>query len=92
MSFIERPGLSIPLVQAPIAGVSTPELAAIASNEGVFGSIVAGADAFGARAMPAARLIARLKAGLRNCRLPPPLQTINAPGRVPAPDPDRGDG
>jgi nitronate monooxygenase len=51
-SFIDRLGLSVPLVQAPMAGVSTPALAAAVSEQGALGSIGVGAtDAAGARAM-----------------------------------------
>lgn len=51
-SLIGRLGLSIPLVQAPMAGVSTPALAAAVSEQGGLGSIGVGAtDAAGARAM-----------------------------------------
>lgn len=35
-------GLTIPLIQAPMAGVSTPELAAAVSNAGALGSIAVG--------------------------------------------------
>ena len=49
---LERLGLSLPLVQAPMAGVSTPALAAAVSDAGGLGSIGVGAtDAEGARAM-----------------------------------------
>ena len=52
MSFPDDLGLSIPLIQAPMAGVSTPTLAAAVSNAGALGSIAVGAtDAAGARAM-----------------------------------------
>lgn len=52
MFFPDRFGLSIPLIQAPMAGVSTPSLAAAVSNAGALGSIAVGAtDAAGARAM-----------------------------------------
>ena len=52
MSFVERFRLSIPLIQAPMAGVSTPLLAASVSEAGGLGSIGVGAtDAAGARAM-----------------------------------------
>ncbi|EJL31135.1 nitronate monooxygenase family protein [Novosphingobium sp. AP12] len=52
MSLLERLGMSIPLVQAPMAGTSTPLLAAEVSNAGGLGSIGLGAtDAAGARAM-----------------------------------------
>jgi nitronate monooxygenase len=52
---VERLGLSVPLVQAPMAGVSTPAMAAAVSNAGALGSIGVGAtDAAGARAMIAA--------------------------------------
>lgn len=49
---IERLGLSVPLIQAPMAGVSTPALAAAVAEQGALGSIGVGAtDAAGARAM-----------------------------------------
>ncbi|MFT3997058.1 MAG: nitronate monooxygenase, partial [Asticcacaulis sp.] len=42
----------LPIVQAPMAGVSTPEMAAAVSNAGALGSIAVGAtDAAGARTM-----------------------------------------
>ena len=48
----DRLGLSVPIVQAPMAGVSTPSLAAAVSNAGGLGSTGVGAtDAAGARAM-----------------------------------------
>ena len=40
---MDRFGLRIPLVQAPMAGVSTPELAAAVSNAGALGSVALGA-------------------------------------------------
>ncbi|HEY9776620.1 MAG TPA: nitronate monooxygenase [Planktothrix sp.] len=44
--------IDLPIVQAPMAGVSTPEMAAAVSNAGALGSIGVGAvDAAGARAM-----------------------------------------
>jgi nitronate monooxygenase len=50
--FLERIGVALPVVQAPMAGVSTPELAAAVSEAGGLGSIAVGAvDAAGARAM-----------------------------------------
>jgi nitronate monooxygenase len=49
---LDRLGLSLPIIQAPMAGVSTPKLAAAVSNAGGLGSIGVGAtDAAGARAM-----------------------------------------
>ncbi|WP_159977195.1 MULTISPECIES: nitronate monooxygenase family protein [unclassified Novosphingobium] len=52
MTFLERLDLSIPLIQAPMAGTSTPEMAAQVSNAGALGSIAVGAtDAAGAREM-----------------------------------------
>lgn len=52
MTFLERLGLSIPVIQAPMAGVSTPALAAAVSNAGALGSIGVGAtDAANARLM-----------------------------------------
>ncbi len=51
----QRLGLRIPLIQAPMAGVSTPALAAAVSDAGGLGSIAVGAtDAPGARTMIAA--------------------------------------
>jgi len=55
MSLLERIGLDLPIVQAPMAGVSTPQLAAAVSNAGGLGSIGIGAtDAAGAGEMIAA--------------------------------------
>lgn len=52
MSLIESLGLAIPVIQAPMAGISTPDMAAAVSNAGGLGSIAVGAtDADGARAM-----------------------------------------
>jgi nitronate monooxygenase len=45
-------GIRVPIIQAPMAGVSTPAMAAAVSNAGGLGSIGVGAsDAAGARAM-----------------------------------------
>ena len=47
---LERLGLDLPIVQAPMAGVSTPDLAAAVSEAGALGSISVGAtDASDAR-------------------------------------------
>lgn len=52
MPFLQQLGVTIPLVQAPMAGVSTPDLAAAVSNAGGLGSIGIGAtNVPGARAM-----------------------------------------
>ncbi len=52
MSFIDQLKLTIPLVQAPMAGVSTPSLAAAVCEVGGLGSIgVVSSDAAAARAM-----------------------------------------
>lgn len=52
MSFTERFDLALPLIQAPMAGVSTPRMAAAVCEAGGLGSIAVGAtDAAGARAM-----------------------------------------
>ncbi len=52
MTPLDRLGVRLPIVQAPMAGVSTPELAAAVSNAGGLGSIGVGAtDARGTRAM-----------------------------------------
>ncbi|MBN9030738.1 nitronate monooxygenase [Rhizobium sp. YJ-22] len=49
---LNRLGVTLPIVQAPMAGVSTPAMAAAVSNAGGLGSIGVGAtDAAGARAM-----------------------------------------
>lgn len=52
MDLISRLGLNIPLIQAPMAGVSTPALAAAVSNAGGLGSLGLGAtNAQGAASM-----------------------------------------
>lgn len=52
MSWLDRLGITRPIIQAPMAGVSTPDLAAAVSNAGGLGSIGVGAtDAAGARSM-----------------------------------------
>lgn len=52
MSLLARLGIAVPIIQAPMAGVSTPEMAAAVSNGGGLGSIGIGAtDCAGARAM-----------------------------------------
>ena len=52
MSIVDRFELDLPLIQAPMAGVSTSLLAASVSEAGGLGSIGVGAtDASGARAM-----------------------------------------
>lgn len=52
MTLIERLDLSIPILQAPMAGVSTSAMAAAVSDAGGLGGIAVGAtDAAGARAM-----------------------------------------
>lgn len=49
---LEQLDLALPIIQAPMAGVSTPELAAAVSEAGALGSIGVGAtDASGARKM-----------------------------------------
>ncbi|MCA0366686.1 MAG: nitronate monooxygenase [Proteobacteria bacterium] len=54
MSPIDRLGLSVPIIQAPMAGVSTPRMAATVSETGALGSIAVGnADADGAARMMA---------------------------------------
>jgi nitronate monooxygenase len=51
-SLLDRLGLDLPILQAPMAGVATPALAAAVSNAGALGGIGLGAtDAAGARAM-----------------------------------------
>ncbi|TGR64411.1 nitronate monooxygenase [bacterium M00.F.Ca.ET.194.01.1.1] len=49
---LEKLGVTLPIVQAPMAGIATPALAAAVSNAGGLGSIGVGAtDATGARKM-----------------------------------------
>jgi nitronate monooxygenase len=43
MTLIERIGASLPIIQAPMAGTSTPAMAAAVSNAGALGSIAVGA-------------------------------------------------
>jgi nitronate monooxygenase len=55
MTLLEKLGIDLPIIQAPMAGVSTPAMAAAVSNAGALGSMGVGAtDAQGARRMIAA--------------------------------------
>ncbi len=55
MTLLATLGIDLPIIQAPMAGVSSPAMAAAVSNAGALGSIGVGAtDAAGARAMMAA--------------------------------------
>ncbi len=55
MTLLETLGIDLPIIQAPMAGVSSPAMAAAVSNAGALGSIGVGAtDAQGARRMIAA--------------------------------------
>jgi len=55
MKLLETLAIDLPIIQAPMAGVSSPSLAAAVSNAGALGSIGVGAtDAEGARRMIAA--------------------------------------
>ena len=55
MTPLQHLGVARAIVQAPMAGVSTPAMAAAVSNAGGLGSIAVGAtDAAGAQAMIAA--------------------------------------
>src|ERR1700689_1220161 len=55
MALLDILGIELPIIQAPMAGVSTPAMAAAVANAGALGSIGVGAtDAAGARAMIAA--------------------------------------
>src|SRR3954471_17490196 len=52
---LRRIGIDVPIIQAPMAGVSTPEMAAAVSNAGGLGSVGVGAgDAAATRQMLAA--------------------------------------
>jgi nitronate monooxygenase len=51
-ALLKRLGMALPIIQAPMAGTSTPAMAAAVSNAGALGSIGVGAtDAAGARGM-----------------------------------------
>ena len=51
-SLLERIGMAVPIIQAPMAGTSTPQMAAAVTNAGGLGSIGVGAvNAAGARTM-----------------------------------------
>jgi len=55
MTFLDTLGIDLPIIQAPMAGVSTPAMAAAVSNAGALGSLGVGAtNADGARKMIAA--------------------------------------
>jgi nitronate monooxygenase len=55
MALLDILGIELPIIQAPMAGVSPPAMAAAVSNAGALGSIGVGAtDAAGARRMIAA--------------------------------------
>jgi len=52
VSLLKRIGIELPIIQAPMAGTSTPAMAAAVTNAGALGSIAVGAvDAAGARSM-----------------------------------------
>ena len=52
MTLLATLGIDLPIIQAPMAGVSSPAMAAAVSNAGALGSIGVGAtDAEGARKM-----------------------------------------
>ena len=57
--FLSRLGISHPIIQAPMAGVSTPTMAAAVSNAGALGSLGLGADTVesAARAIEATRAL-----------------------------------
>ena len=49
MSLLQSLGIDLPIIQAPMAGVSSPALAAAVANAGALGSLGVGAtDAEGA--------------------------------------------
>jgi len=51
-NFLKQLGIELPIIQAPMAGTSTPALAAAVTNAGALGSIAVGAvDAAGAGTM-----------------------------------------
>ena len=68
MTLLATLGIDLPIIQAPMAGVSSPAMAAAVSNAGALGSIGVGAtDAAGARAglHPAAlELLAQRRIGV----------------------------
>src|SRR3954466_6802754 len=68
-------GRELPVLQAPMAGVSTPALAAAVSNAGALGAIGVGAtDAAGARAMIAALRGATTRSFHANVFVPAPAR------------------
>jgi len=72
---MKRLGIELPILQAPMAGVSTPELAAAVSNAGALGAIAVGAtDPAGARAMIAATRAATDRPFNVNVFVHPPAQ------------------
>jgi nitronate monooxygenase len=57
MSLLEILGIDLPIIQAPMAGVSSPAMAAAVSNAGALGSIGLGAS----QAEDAKRMIAAVR-------------------------------
>ena len=72
--FLRKLGIELPIIQAPMAGVSTSEMAAAkAAGEFGYGAQWAGQGAPLARALPAAELVARLRSEMEQAladRLP----------------------
>ncbi|WP_397448752.1 NAD(P)H-dependent flavin oxidoreductase [Pseudomonas sp. NA-150] len=67
-AFLERIGIRLPIIQAPMAGISPPAMAAAVSNAGGLGSIGVGAtNAAGARAM--IKAVRELSSGPLNVNL-----------------------
>lgn len=62
-AFCERLGIQVPIIQAPVGNISTPELAAAVSNAGGLGMI-------GVSGMPLDRVKARLRATAELTRRP----------------------
>lgn len=65
-AFCDRLGIQVPIVQAPVGSISTPELAAAVSNAGALGMI-------GVGGMPVGMVKARLRATAGLTGRPPDL-------------------
>jgi nitronate monooxygenase len=61
VTLLDTLGIDLPIIQAPMAGVSSPAMAAAVSNAGALG----GQGAPLARELPAAELVAALAEELR---------------------------
>ena len=79
----DRLGLDLPIVQAPMAGTSTPALAAAVSNAGALGSIsIASVDAVeGQRQIQALKALTDVRDGFKPGPSGPGLRPALSAGR-----------